>query len=407
MIETSEILKEIEYSEWWTEECPGHLELCMDFMDGFAGVRNQIDVPVHSLSVLLLEKGKIREETKSEEKSSIFLWILEKMKKDSKTVSKLFQRQKKIEKKIIALSEKLEKTDLKSLENGRLWETFKEFYDLTVLFCEVAVIPEGGDPFIEEYLMPRLKKTEKIPENEINEVMITFSTPVMRSFMDKEHIDFLKLCISYLKDDKSRFSAKLRKHSDDYFWIRNNFSGSYCLDADYFLKRVKEETKNKAENDLKKEIEEVKNGKEEFRKKKTIYSKRYKLSGETKLIFRIYEEMGVQIDERKRRIIRSVYYQALLLNEIARRNRLSWTEINYFTTPEIKELLLDNKKISKEELKSRFECSAYVTTKDEKLLVVGDDAKRIIKAFNSKIKTDIIKGIVANRAKKNVIGEVL
>lgn len=405
-MEIKQILKDIESSFWWTEECPGHLGLCMDFMDGFAGVRNQIDVPFHSLSVLLLEQGKIREETKADEKSRIFLWILEEMKKDRKIVNKLFRRQREIEKKLAGLSKKLEKTDLKSMENRRLWEKFKEFYDLMVLFCEIAVIPEGGDPFVEDYLLPRLKKTDRIPESEINEVMIVFSTPVIYSFMDNEHIDFLKLCISYLKDSKNIFSAKLKKHSDDYFWIRNNFSGPYPLDKRYFLERVKEETKNKTEKDLKKDIERVKKDKEEFRKKKTMYAKRYKLSSETKLIFKIYEEMGVWIDDRKRRIVISVHYQALLLNEIARRNSMDWLEINYYTIPEIKGLLLNNKKISKDELKSRFECSAYITTKDERFLVTGDDAKKIVEAFDRKIKTEIVKGIVANKAKGKVVGEV-
>ena len=400
----SEVLKDIKSSSWWTEECPGILGLCMPFMNAFAGMRNKIDLPFHSMSVLVLEKGNIREETKEDEKSRTFLYVLEQMKKNSSFVDNLVEGHRKSEKELIAISGEVGRIKLDKIDNKALWGLFKEFFDKYVSFVEYGVIPEAGDPFAEHYLIPKLRK-EGIPEPEINDVMVTFSTPVVYSFMDNEHIDFLKLCLSYLKKGKD-FNKKLKEHSKRYFWLRNNYSKPMMLDEGYFLKRVKEEVKGKTADEIKKEIEKKKQEKDDFRKKKEEYRKKYRLSDETMLIFTIYEKMGVWIDERKARMVASVHYLSLLLKEIGRRNSLEWEEMGYYTIPEIKGLLLDNKKVPKQEMKSRSELSAYITTYEEKWLVTGEDAKKIRDAFDAKIIKEVVKGIVANRAKAKFTGEV-
>ncbi|MBU0536584.1 MAG: hypothetical protein KKE20_06470 [Nanoarchaeota archaeon] len=402
-MKTEDVLKDIESNTWWTEEFPGTLGLCMEFMDGFTGIRNHISPPLHSMSVLLLEKGSIREETKEDEKSQIFIHIIEEMKKDPDFVDTLIEKQKLVEDNLIKISEKVGK-DLKSKSNEQLWSLFKEFYDNYIIFCEVAVIPEGGDPYAEHYLIPRLKDIEKIPVNEINDVMVTFSTPVMYSFMDNEHIEFLELCVAYLKKDD--FERRLKEHSGKYHWLRNNYSQAYYLDEKYFLERVKEEVKGRKSEDIKKEIEDLKKEKEKLRKKKEEYQKKYRLSDETKLILTVYEKMGVWIDERKKRMVNSVHYHAKVLKEIAGRFSLEWNDINYYTIPEIKELLIQEKQIDRKELKSRFELSSYITTSDEKWLVTGEDARKIRDAFDAKISKEVIKGIVANKAEGKFTGEV-
>lgn len=406
-MDIKKVIKDIEQSNWWTEECPGHLGFIMVVSDAFTGMRNHIGLPYHTISLFLFEKGMMREQTKANEKSEAFLWILERMKTDSAFVDGLMEKQRAFENNLVKIFKEIDKTDLKEIKDEKLWQLYGKFFQAYVKFVEVAAIPECGDTIAENYLLPLLKDKEKVKEGEINEVMMVFSTPIMYSFMEKEHLDFLKLCVIYLENRvNGLFERMLKEHVLDYFWIKNNYHGAHYLDEEYYIRRVKEETEGKNMADIENEIKAIHKGKAELKRKKEEFSRTYGLGEDARLSFVMYEKMGVMIDERKRRMLISIHYIEKFHREISRRFSIRWPYMNYYDVPEIKNLLLDKKRLSDELTESRFECSAYIAQGKESVIAVGDDAKRIIEAFNSKISMGIVKGIVANRAQDKVIGEV-
>ena len=405
-MEIKKVLQDIQQKNWLTEEAPGHLGLCLYFMDSFARWHEYVPFPYLSLSMLLFEKGIMREETLPEEKNKLFLWIIEQAKKDRMYPANLLKKQRAIEKKLNLLFKRIDSIGLESAKNSEILELYRRMYEIYVPFVVMAGFPEIGDGFAEHHTRPMLREKEKIRENELNEVMVMFSTPIMSSFMDEEHIDFLMLCLDHLKGNKKAFEDRMKEHVQKYFWIRNNYAETYYLDEGYFMKRVKEETKGKTEKDILKEIASIKKQKEDFRKKKVLFRKKYRLSHDSAVMFKLYETFGIMIDERKRTMLRANHYIAKLLKESGARYGLDWSDVGHYTSQEVEDLLSDGKIVPKDDIKRRFECSVYITKPGEKRLVVGEDARKIIEAFNSKISKDSVKGMVANKANGNLTGEV-
>lgn len=407
-MEIRKILKEIEDNDWCTESAPGHLAFLIAVPPAFTGIRHHIPLPYMSMNMFIYQRGIMWEKIKEKEKIAVFLWIIEKMKKDPTYAKKLLKKQRILEKVILKIFSRIDKEELSRISDKRLWEVYNEFYKNYVVYVEIVAIPESGDPVVEHYLLPLLREKEHIKEEEINEVIMVFSTPPAYSFMEKEHIDLLKLSISYLKANKDmkKIKKKLGQHSKKYFYTKNNYERTYYLNENHFMEKIEEEIKGKAIPDIQKEIAAIKKAKQILKEKKSLFRKKYRLSKETRLIFRAYGVMGQMIDERKRRMIMANHYIAKLNKEIARRKNLGWLEINYYTVLEIEALLLKNKRVPKGETERRYECCAHISDLNKNFIVSGDEAKQILEAFNRKIKGGTVKGMVANKSREKLIGEV-
>ncbi|PIN86686.1 hypothetical protein COV19_03585 [Candidatus Woesearchaeota archaeon CG10_big_fil_rev_8_21_14_0_10_44_13] len=332
--------------------------------------------------------------------------MIKQTEKDSKIAERLLKKQRLFEKRLAGFFEKIGVMDLEKATNKRLLGLYNNLYRIYVPFIAIAAIPEIGDSFAEHHVVPVLKGKEGIREDEINEVMIMFSTPAMWSFMDHERADFLRLCLGRIRKSRG-FGRMLKRHARRYFWIKNNYSQTFDLDERYFLERVDEEIRGMTENDIRGKIAKISSDKEKFRKKKAAFRRKYELSSGTLRMFSIYEIFGVMIDERKRTMLKANHYITKILNEAGARYGLGWKEISNYSRDEVNSLLSEGRLVPEGELKGRIECCVYMTsTLEGNLLIKGKEAKQIIEAFDRKIKEGIVKGIVANRAEGNITGEV-
>ena len=107
--------------------------------------------------------------------------------------------------------------NVKDIPDYYFLKFYKNFARIYTDFGTYAVLAECVDVYTDKNLLYDIKKSiqQKLNDSEIAQIGITLSTYPTLSFMEKERLEFLKLCL-LKKQDFEYFSEK-------YFWIQNNY----------------------------------------------------------------------------------------------------------------------------------------------------------------------------------------
>ncbi len=316
-------------------------------------------------------------------------------------VKKVWQEWKKRAAKLFENCRKINPSYLKTLTDNELKSCWKNFNKLGFLFWEVGILPELGAYGGEPILLKTLKK-EKLPADKERQAFSVLSAPVDLSFYQEEERDILKLMKQY---GTKQFNKLLKKHQQKYFWLANSYFETKVLDKKFFLKRIKEIKKTIVKPD-----EAIKDMQLHLRQAKA--SKRLVLDGlhNKKKIKKIADNLSYCIwwqDHRKKYIFRYLHYFTLLINEFARRSKLSPRVFDLALVNEVQlypplRLVAQLKKRKKDYYVAHF-------WKNNKRLYYGKRAKSIYNRFWAKpgtVKTDKIEGTVVYAVKKPITGKV-
>jgi len=118
--------------------------------------------------------------------------------------------------------------------------------------------------------------------------------------------------------------------------------------------------------------------------------------------------MHTWIDERKVSMMKHFNYFLNLLQEISKRNNISYGTITLFKINEIEQLLL-GKKIDLVKIEKRKKQLFFICKQNNTVWFDGKEALELIKTIPSRVNSkDIIKGIVASKGsgKSKIVGEV-
>jgi phosphoenolpyruvate synthase/pyruvate phosphate dikinase len=209
------------------------------------------------------------------------------------------------------LEEKIE-DDLSSLSDSDLSNIWTEFHRLTDIFWSHSGLPELSNYGSAELLEVKLKGV--IPDDKIGMALEILCAPEEMSFYQKEEIDLLE-------------SDNIEDHQKKYFWLKNSYANIEVLSVDFFKKRKKEIPLDFKER-VDKRLSEVK-------REKNLLQKKYKIPQD-------YRDMGDAIgncivwqDERKKEIWIYLYYENVLLQEMAKRRNLDENLLVFGTHEEI------------------------------------------------------------------------
>ena len=239
-------------------------------------------------------------------------------------------------------------------------EELKEMFRLTRDLLREAV-GEGHliEPFSimhDEELRDELAKHIQNPK-ELNEAINILTTPEKHSFSARQQEDLQK--IAKLKGEEKE--KALKKHIEEYGWIKNNYSGSYPL------------TKEELEDEIK-SLKEKKKNSDMARKKEEITDK-YKLPRKiTRLCERLIYLTNWQ-DERKENILKAVGKLDPVLRELANRSGIDpelfvWAfdkEIEEGLEKSDEEMLSERKKFCFIHTNSDYEQKAFIDKEAEEL----------------------------------------
>ena len=408
-----ELLKEIDRHTWWSEECPATIQTIIYMFKCYILQSKVFHPKLVSLAIIGVKGDFIYERSPEDEKYTVYKYVFEKMKKDKNFLYKII---KILPKKIDLFFKEFSyfNKNKNKMDNKELCNSYTRFMNKYLDYLPYQAGIECIDILTTYYLEDMVRKELSISSDKITDIVFALSCPKILSFMEKERVDFLDICLSNYDDIKKNkltdnLKKQLDKHSRKYFYVLNNFKTIKYLDRDYFLNKAKEEVKDKIK--LQNELNNLKKKVNNLKKKEKEICKKYKFSDELKLHLKITKIMGESIDKRKENMLKATYYIEEYCKEIAKRFNIKLSKIMDYTFEETQKLLLKGKKADEELLKKRKKCSVYLIERkklhDVKITwFYGNQAENILKRISSQTKTKEIKGQVASSPVKKIKGIV-
>jgi len=419
------VLKKIEEHRWWSEEAPGVYNFIGWPLRAFVEQGKYGHPKYLSVSIFIYRDDFFYEETPADEKLKVYNYIYDKTTKDKFYLKKIRKNSERTAVNFFKAAKKLEKGIIEP-NNLQLVKLYEEFYQIYLDYMRRAVITECVDIFSSENL-PALIGQEN-PSLNINETLaiaIAMSAPLKLSFIEEEELLLFKGAVAGYKflsfkkkiDINQIDSASLELKSiisrlvENYFWIGNNFQRAVMLDKKYFFEQMRELVESKSKEELMKEINNFETKISRLKQEKKNLSKRYHFSKSLQKHFYILQESAAWIDDRKLLMTKANYYCELFCREIAKKFNLNLWLVKQYSPPELKVLLLNNKKVPNKIIAARQHFLAQVVIRGQgwhcrENFFYGKQAKIIFDAFFKNFSSQIIKGQVASAPTKLIKGRV-
>jgi phosphohistidine swiveling domain-containing protein len=404
----NEVLDEIKKHSWWIESGPAVLQVFLYPLYGFITQSRVFDPDNLKITIFVFNNDFVYEITPEDEKYQVYQYIVNRVKKDKDYLINKRRDSTVLMKKVQSGIENFERNK-DQFDNKQLWLSYKDFIDNYRLYMEYGTGLECVDMYTEYHLRNNVKKElPDLDELKITDIVISLSLQLELSFMERERLDFLEICLKdYDSIINNKITSDFEEFSENYFWVLNNFKESRLLDKNYFFEKAKEEIKDKEK--IEKELNNLRTKISRLKKSKEDICKKYKISDELRLNFKILENIGAWIDERKGNMIYTAHYILEFCKEISKRFSLG-DKINYYHVGDIENLLLNNKKVDDSEIGNRRSFSAYVMTKlpenDLQIdIFYGKQAEEILDKTSHKL-SDSIFGQVASAPVEKMEGNV-
>lgn len=294
------------------------------------------------------EKDNFYEWSSEEEAKTALQWAVDKYLTDKKFWLDRDREYKRINKEIDKIFYFFRDNDIEGLSN----KEFKKYRNYLMRLGNKQfgynLVSEVMDVVDENYYRNLLPKVNK---KELLSVINLLSTPDYVGFLEREHIDILKIAEKYTKKKKSDLNEDIGKHQKKYFWIQNNYQEAKTLSTKYFLNELNSILKNKESNKTDK--------KTDLAKQRRILYKKYGISKEAKKFFALLRLLAGWQDRRKENVQKIISALDKILDVISGRFGINKKILREYFGYEIDDLLLTGKKVSKRDLIKRDKILFY------------------------------------------------
>ncbi len=416
------IIKKIQTTEWWQCEGPLVFQLFQPPSIGFAKMAKYLPGLKSSMIVMMSNNDYGYQFASDKESANWIKFLINKDEKDGKYIVKKIKEWREFEKRMNEVIGKIERTNLAKISPQNLWQLFDKFYETVTDTWAIPVALDGGGMYFEKVLAPRMAKECGLSEQEASKKLAILTAPEKLSFIKKERISLLKICLDFIREKtpldisigglKAKWSKiynALSIHQKSFFWIQNNYRDTKVISLKDFLKEIANLTKNKTESEIKQEISEAENT-NKIKELKDRVKKEIRIPQGLLKEIEYFPIFGWWQDERKRINLITSHFLTILIKEISKRIGVGYKIGYYLLNREIKDFLVQNKKIRIGNLEERRKLViAFIYSKKELEIVTGKDAEvyrnEIFKSVRCHSKENIkeIKGYVACSGGKNEI----
>ncbi|MFH1316074.1 MAG: PEP-utilizing enzyme [Candidatus Woesearchaeota archaeon] len=342
------------------------------------------------------------------------MWTFERMKKDPLFLQRCIEVTRQRQKKLFLILDIFENTK-NHMSNRELYQSYISFMDNYVKYLEYPVAIECIDVFSAYYLEKIVRdELPGLSDKQMNELILTLSSPKILSFIENERIDFLTILLGHIDDIKKGFvnndlRQKLDMHSAKHFHTQNNYKTINNLDPDFFYEMLKEESQ-KEKQDIEKELRNLKNKVNNLQANAEYLKSKYNFSKNLLLHFKITETMGKSIDDRKDMMLKMNHYINEYCKKIAKRTKVDLDDIYHYSVEDINNLLINDNVLDSEVVKKRKKGFVYVVSRGDINDInvdwfYGDHVDEILN-LTLPDKNIEIKGQVANAPVKTIRGTV-
>ncbi len=304
--------------------------------------------------------------------------------------------------KLHEIAAKVHKTNLAKLTNEQLAKLYQEYLASFYIAWTIPLILEMNAVYVEQVLVPKLKKNLKISGANFNEVIAILSQPFALSYLTSERIDLLKLALDF--NEKG-----IEKHYQKYYWIKSSYRRMENYTKREIHKLIDGELRKGADH-IRRELSDLEKAPKEVAARQKQIVKKYGISKTDQKLFKCMAVFGDWQDRRKEMNIYGNHHVFMLLYEISKRFHIDIDLLSSAFPSETIDALLGKGKFNKKELRQRFAFHMHAVSGNlEELFMTGKKARELKEIIDKKIEERFqeIKGTVASMGKlAHTIGEV-
>lgn len=415
-----EIKKLIEDNEWVEEEAQVSIHILDHWKTCYVqGVKYYEKWPM-TMVIFAVRNGYAYEWTMQEHAKELLTWLTEIIESRPEYFEKKYQEFRDVSEDIREIFLQVRKDGVNNMSSEDITTLFDTIYELGNRQYGYALAPEALDVLNEQDYFDRLPG---VPDDEKAHVLEEISLPEESSFLEKEHLDLISIVIAIheghlieatLDELDDKMKDMLASHAEKFFWVQNSFSGAKMLDEEYFFEKAKELAKEKTTKQLKEEQEFLQDKKRHRHEAIKNLEEKYAFSHETKSFFHLVRMLSFIQDMRKENIMRLAFVIDAVLHEAERRFDVPFEDLDSYNVDEVKNLYLEEQKVSKEDLAARqtsVSISRLVNGEITNEMYYGDEGEEIIQGFLEKqrgqARNQELKGFIASRGDvKRVKGKV-
>ncbi len=308
---------------------------------------------------------------------------------------------KKINNKIIELSDRLEKNaeknftkDLSKISNKQLAEIYSHHDKIHTELYEYGWLPNAIDMFHANFteLLLKYLKDIGVPEEKRNDYLILLTTPSKKSIINQEEESLYKIAAEIEKNSKTKklfknpaskikelLPSKIKKkvlfhwkkyHHLKFMWL--GLHGVYSVE--YYISEIKKILRKK--KSPKQFLLEEKKHFQKIRKQKTVLEKKLKVDKLHRQLFDLWADYMLSKLYRRNVQIKNYYLFTPVQKEIAKRLSLPLKSVHFFLPQEVYPALVKGKSFEKE-LLERSKFCLYFTSKGKDKFFTGEKAKKM------------------------------
>jgi len=303
---------------------------------------------------------------------------------------------KKVVQKFVKMNSNILNQNLSSLSNHELFKLINDWYQhYSRKFWGVGLLPELANLGGEVLLLKTVQQTLSLKHNYMT-IIEKLSAPERLSFYQQEERDLLQL---RLLKKQTVLKKRLLAHQIKYYWLFNSYHSSRVLSLDYFQKRLLSKKPAQAKVKLHQIDAQIR----EATHLKSLLIKKNKLGG---VVLKISRRLSYCIwwqDYRKAFIFQANHTIDVVLRELAKRFKISFADLHWYTFNEILRLAKNGMRLSRAEVKARRRYFVvYWRPQAVTRYLSGDAAKKVYDKFSLTInrhKVNELRGLSVSAGK--------
>lgn len=317
----------------------------------------------------------------------------------------------------------------KNLSDKQLLQLYLDYMEKLRILRVWGWIPSSMDgmekAYLSDYLMAEFRKyLERLGQEEkFSDYYTVLSSSEKKSEVQEEEVARLDLLLKIMADKKSKdiiqdikksncknFSKKypsvgklFRKHLKDFGWLTYAYAGP-TMTEEYLFRVLAENLKA---GGVKKQKNKILNHYKNIKKEKQRITKKIKLPENLKYAFHVSAEMMFIKDYRKGIYQKSYVAMDKVIDEIARRIKMSPKAVKYLVLEDIKDAFNNNRfDYYRNIANERIRLSCYIAENGKIKVFQGKEAKKIVKELERNSGKEVkiegikeLKGMMAYKGK--------
>lgn len=281
--------------------------------------------------------------------------------------------------KLRSYAEKLPQEHLAKLSKQQLWDFYKKHNEIHTQYYQWGWLPVAADMF-HNNLTERVKqylRSINVTEDKINEYLVLLTQARSKSLIQIEQEEFLQLALKIQNKDKIKptLLKQLQKHYQKYFYVKFLWVGKEGVNSfDYYLKELLKFASPRQK--IKKMLAEMETKRRKILLKREQLIKKLKIKGTWLTIFNSWGDFMVTKIYRRYAQIYAIYRMQPVLKEIAKRLKVSLSQVRFMIKPKVKQALIKGK-INRIELKKRTKFCVYYVERGQEKVFIGQQGQKL------------------------------